>query len=350
MSGPLSGIFWTIRSGVVATFRPPAAPRGEPFTVEVVDRDVGALTLSGSLSLPQPVPGRREPPLLIVGLHGLGGSAESAYLKRLAHAAVADGCAFLRLNFRGADASDRDTPDFYHAGLTSDLDAVLASPALAGFATRALVGFSIGGHLALRFIAERGAVDRLAAVVAVCAPLDLDAGATALDRRTAWLYRQYILPKLHRTVASVERFRSDQAAKAPSTGELSSREPKRRRARGIREFDGRVVAPRFGFRSAEDYYAQVSVAPILDRIRTPTWIVEAENDPMVPAATVRPALARASRDVEVTWTARGGHVGMPADLDLGRPAAKGLEPQILDWLHEKTAPRNSARSRAQERG
>ena len=309
-----SGKFWTVAPAALSYFRPPSAPQHEPFRLAIPDPTVGRLVLSGALHAP---PTART---LLVALHGLGGSAESSYMRQFATAAVAAGHACLRLNHRGAE---RAAQDYYHAGLTLDLESVLGAPELARFDRVAVVGYSLGGHVALRYAAERpGRTDpRLSGVVAVCAPLDLDRGATALDSPAAWLYRRYILPGLKQHLDAVEKVRAVPVDRM-----------RRARVRGIREWDDLVVAPRWGFASAEDYYARASVAPILDRIALPAWIIESENDPMVPVWTLTSALARVSPTTEVTWTPRGGHVGMPADLDLGRPGPKGLHAQLLSWI------------------
>ncbi len=309
-----SGKFWTVAPAALSYFRPPAAPPHEPFRLAVQDPTVGRLVLSGALHAP---PAARA---ILVALHGLGGSADSSYMRQFATAAIGAGYACLRLNHRGAELAAQD---YYHAGLTIDLESVLAAEELARFDRLAIVGFSLGGHAALRYAAERpGATDpRLSCVAAICAPLDLDLGATALDSPAAWLYRRYILPGLRQHLDAVETLRPVPADRA-----------RRARVRGIREWDDLVVAPRWGFASAEDYYARASVAPILEQIVLPTWIVESENDPMVPVWTLTNALARVSASTEVTWTLRGGHVGMPADLDLGRPGPKGLHAQLVTWI------------------
>jgi len=315
----LSGHYWTVAPVARALLRPPAAPPGEPFGLEVVDPTVGRVGLTGVLHAPD------SATTLLVALHGLGGSIESSYLKRFASAAVARGYACLRLDLRGAGG---DSADFYHAGLTSDLAAVLAAPRLAGFARVVLVGFSLGGQLALRWAGELegGGDPRLAAVVGVCSPLDLELGAAALDAWDNTPYRAWVLAGLRDLADRVERFRPlpvDRAA--------------RRRIATIRAWDTRIVAPRWGFASAEDYYARVSAAGTLGGIRRPSWIVLSRNDPMVPPATVRAALERVSDAVEVTWTRRGGHVGFPPDLDLGQPGERGLAGQLLAWIASRSA-------------
>ena len=146
----------------------------------------GPVPLTGWLSEFDPC---RE---LAVIVHGLGGDSERAYVLEAAHAAAADGLSSLRLNLRGAD---RRGPDFYHAGLTTDLQAVLMSPELALYERIFFLGFSLGGHMVLRFAIESEA-PRFVSVAAICAPLDLDAAAVAIDRPDCWAYRRQVLASL----------------------------------------------------------------------------------------------------------------------------------------------------------
>src|SRR5690606_11660585 len=113
---------------------------------------------------------------------------------------------------------------------------------------------------------------------ALCSPLCLNTLATAIDEPGRWLYRQHILSALKQSYAAVARRRGlDPDAT--------------RGVRTLRAWDERVIAPRFGFASAEDYYAQVSVAPQLGALRVPALYVGARWDPIVPELTVAVALA-----------------------------------------------------------
>ncbi len=320
----VGGHLWTLGPAARSLVLPPATSAHERFEVAVEDPQAGRFALTGRLHAP---PGASR---LVIALHGLGGSCDGSYARTFARAAAESGYACLRLNLRGAD---HEAPDFYHAGLTSDLDAVLAAKDLARFSSIYLVGFSVGGHVALRWAAERApggggpAMDRrVGGLVAVCAPLDLDRGSAALDSRSNVIYRSFILSGLRTFADAVERLRPPAIA-APRAA--------RQAIRTMREWDRALVAPRWGFSSAEDYYERASVAPLLSRLTLPTWIVVSENDPMVPPWTVRHALAGASSAVEVTWTPRGGHVGMPAGVDLGRRGRRGRDEQILGWIGER---------------
>jgi len=305
----LAGHLWTIGPALAGRWRRP--PRAEPWSLTFRDERLGEVRLAGRLH--RGGDGRRA----VLLIHGLGASAESAYLPPVAAALAAEGWTVLRLHLRGAD---RRGDGLHHAGFIDDLPRVLAAPPFADATTIAVVGFSLGGHLALRFAAE-SREPRLAAVAAVCAPLDLDAGAAALDAPRRALYRRYLLTSIQEVYAAVAARHA-----VPTPVERAAR------AASIREWDGLVVAPWFGFASAEDYYARASVAPRLAEIRSPAWIVASEGDPLVPAATLRPALREVSATTEVTWTPRGGHVGFPARLDLGRGGRPGLPGQLAAWL------------------
>lgn len=162
---------------------------------------------------------------------------------------------------------------------------------------------------------------RLRAVAAICTPLDLDATSAAFERPQSSLYRYYILRRLREIYREV-------AARHPVPTPVEAL----REVWQLRDFDRLTVAPRFGFASAEDYYAKASVGPLLPRIAKPALLLEAEDDPMVPRSTVMPALALAPPALDVRWVKRGGHVSLPSDLDLGMAAPRGMTGQALGWL------------------
>jgi predicted alpha/beta-fold hydrolase len=245
---------------------------------------------------------------LVVLVHGLGGTVGSHYMLRGARAARAAGLSCLRLNLRGADCSGED---FYHAGLTADLHAALASPDLRRYRRIYLLGYSLGGHLVLRYATEAGD-PRVVAAAAVCSPLDLGRAQEAIDAPGIWLYRRYLISNLTQVYAAV-------AARRPMPLAVSAVAKMRR----LRDFDEHVVAPRHGFTGAADYYARASVAPLLGALRLPSLLVNAVGDPMVRASAVRPALALPAPRLHVRWVAEGGHVGFPPGVDL---ALAGSEP------------------------
>ena len=321
----LAGHYWTLRpflvdrlpsSGLSIAAPTLAALRSEPWSLELADAQLGSVRLSGRLFSP---PGAER---LLLAVHGLGGSAESIYLRASVLDAYAAGLACLCLNLRGADGRGED---FYHAALSSDLHAALASPELRHFRALHVLGFSLGGHLALRCATEPHDA-RLLSVAAICAPLDLERSQRALDESRRLIYRQYVLRRLKQSYAVTARRRP---VPSPVATVL--------RARTILQWDELTVVPRFGFGSAREYYRAASVAPRLASLRVPALLLQAEHDPMVPADTVRPALAAAPPLLDVRWCERGGHVGFPNDLDLGQTAPLGLPAQVRSWLLARPA-------------
>ncbi len=303
------GHLWTVAPLLRHRLRGPRFLEARPWETALEDLQVGTVRLSGWL---REVPGSGE---ILVLVHGLGGGTESHYLGGGEAAAAAAGISSLRVNLRG---SDRRGEDFYHAGLTADLHAALASEELRRYERIYGLGYSLGGHLALRLGAEAGD-PRLAAVAAICAPLDLALSQREIDSTLRWPYRRYLLKGLLDVYAAV-------AARHPVPLPVEQA----RRIRTIREWDDRVVAPRHGFADAADYYARESVGPRLPDLRVPALLLASEWDPMVPAHTVRAALDALSRPaprLEVRWIAAGGHDSFPRALEVDQKAVEWLRAQ-----------------------
>jgi uncharacterized protein len=306
----LGGHWWTLEPFARDRREPVLAPRAERFHHVVADVSVGPVALTGNFH------DAPHADTVVVVLHGVGGDITSHYMRRAARAAHAVGMASLTMNMRGADMSGAD---FYHAGLTADLHAVLASPRLASFSRVAIVGYSFGGHVAMRYALDRHDA-RLTGVVAICAPLDLSRAARDIDQPSKSLYRGHIL----RSLKGMARASHARRGLPVPLGRVAA-------IQHLRSWDELLTATRFRFADAEDYYARVSVARDLHRLTVPTLLVATPDDPMVQPASIEPGLAGASDALLARWV-EGGHVGFPPDVDLGENAPPGLEEQAMAWL------------------
>ncbi len=292
-----------------------APPEAEDWFLDLEDPKLGRVRLTGRL--------RHEAgsSVLLVVVHGIGGCAEAGYAHKAAGAAARAGISCLRINQRGCD---RRGEDFYHAGLSADLGRVLAAPELARYDSILLQGYSLGGHVVLRYATgvDVGQIDpRVGGVAAICAPLDLALCNQAIDSPRLWPYRRYVLGNLMQIYSAVAK-RQEVAVLVAEAGKI----------RTLREWDHRIVAPRWGFASAADYYRKASVAPHLGSITVPALLVVAQRDPMVPKRTLLPILEGTTHSLSVSWIEKGGHVTFPANFHLGVKAPAGLEAQTLGWL------------------
>jgi uncharacterized protein len=71
-------------------------------------------------------------------------------------------------------------------------------------------------------------------------------------------------------------------------------------ARTLWDFDDAFTAPVHGFAGTDDYWARASAGPHLARIRIPALVLNARNDPFVPAASL-PAPQRGRPRFVTLW-------------------------------------------------
>jgi predicted alpha/beta-fold hydrolase len=301
----LAGHLWTVVPHFARKWRPTQVAL-EPWA-----SSRGPARLSGSI-----VHAAKRDALLVV-LHGLGGSVDRPYMRQAAATALATGVGCLLLNARGADLAGTGLS---HAGLTDDVRQALAEESLRGYERIYLLGFSMGGHLTLKFLAE-DPDRRVRAGVAVCSPVDLEASMRAFDRPNCYVYRRQVLRGLAEVYAASAR-----------TERLPATLSRVRAVRRMFEWDELVVAPYFGFESPWDYYERASAAGRLAALARPALYIGASGDPMVPKRTVDGALARANERLTVHFHDGGGHLGFPESFTLGENAPPGVEAQAVAWL------------------
>lgn len=239
-------------------------------------------------------------PLLLV-LHGLEGSSRSHYVLELLAGARARGWRGVALNFRSCSGELNRLPRFYHSGDTGDFDAIVRLLSAREPGVRlGVVGISIGGNVLLKWFGEQGA-DAPAAVVAgatISVPYDLTASAEVLDRGFAKLvYTANFMRTMRQKVVEKARVH-------PGFVDVAAA----RRARTFATYDSAVTAPLSGFADARDYWRRASSLPYLATIARPALLINALDDPFVPAHTL-PKPPDLSPHVRLVVTPRGGHVG-----------------------------------------
>jgi len=275
-------------------------------------------------------PAAQGKPLLVL-FHGLEGSSRSHYAEAFADWCARQGIAFAVPHFRGCSGELNQGPRAYHSGDFEEIDWILrrlrARHTAQGGGPLLAVGVSLGGNALMRWAGEMGEAAREVAdaVAAVSSPIDLAAGGHAIGRGfNRLVYTRMFLntmkPKALKKLAQHPGL-FDRAALLA--------------ARDLYEFDKHFTAPLHGFRSTEDYWARASANPHLASIRIPALLVNALNDPFVPASSL-PKRHEVGPHVTLWQPAHGGHVGFTHGRLPGHVQA--LPDAVGRWLLGTLAP------------
>ena len=319
------------------TLRPPRLPQyqGIPVTIALA---AGASLLAFHDRLAEPLG-------LVLLLHGLGGSSDREGLRRLGVALQTAGFEVLRLNLRGAGQGRPLAPGTYAAHCNRDLLPALAcARQLAAGRPLFGVGLSLGGTILLNACLPENPQELsvqgprlLDGLVCISSPLDLALCSAAIERPRNFIYQRWLLRRLVRQ--TLEDPFSVTLAERLALGQV----------RNIREFDGAITAPRWGFKSVDHYYLEASPIHRLlpgsalkgspesfpkdsqTSLPCPTLLIQAEDDSWVPASSIRSLAAGPTpAGLELVLSSGGGHNGFHGRGD--RPLACWSDQLAVGWL------------------
>jgi len=261
-----------------------------------------------------PEPAQPNAPVL-VHFHGLEGSSQSHYALALMRAVADRGWRGIVVHFRGCSGQANRLPRAYHSGDSDEIDWILRRVAQRYTQARLhAVGVSLGGNVLAKWLGEREEeAGFVSAAASIGSPLDLVAGGGVISRGFNLVYTRVFLATLKPKVREkLERF----------PGLL---DPARLAAvRTMYDFDAVYTAPVHGFAGTEDYWQRASAKPVLGGVRIPHLVLNALNDPFVPADSL-PRPHQVSRHVRLEQPAQGGHIGFP----------RGAPPGELNYLPER---------------
>ncbi len=263
----------------------------------------------------------------LVALHGLNGSSEAHYMRGLAAKAFARGMNVVRLNQRNCGDTERLAEGLFHSGLTADAAHVVDELMhVDGLRAIGVAGYSLGGNLALKLAGEYGAHAPAAFIgaAAVSPIIEIGECTRALERPANAVYQWNFVRDLKRRMRRKSRWQ-------PGRFNLS----KLKAIKTVRQFDETYTAPYFGFRSAEDYYHRASAMRVIDRVRVPTLIITAEDDPFVPSAPFHDPKVTGNPHIELRISAHGGHCGFVEEKTAGNDGY-WAEDQIVEFLSRQS--------------
>ncbi len=253
-------------------------------------------------------------------VHGLLGSHNSGYMRRITRKLVQSGVAVFRLNLRNSGPGFGLSKKTYHAGISEDARFVLRwlnenypkSPVTQ-------IGFSLGANLTLKLAGEDGikTTGGLDSVIAVSPPLHL--GQTA-HRLSKSFFDSYFVKLLKR---DVQRLHQILKTKTPCLDNVIR----------IRDFDQRYTAPVHGFKDAEEYYEQCSSAHYIPHIRVPTLILASLDDPIAETSEILRLPVRSGQDLIITE--QGGHLGF-VGFDKWHHGYRWMDRVVVNWVQQLT--------------
>jgi predicted alpha/beta-fold hydrolase len=232
----------------------------------------------------------------ILIVHGLEGSSQSPYVLRMASHALDAGYQVVRLNIRNCGGTEHLGPTLYHSGLTTDLRAVAEQLSEGPLF---IVGFSMGGNMALKLAGEWGNAQpsHVKAICAVSPPIDLAECALRMAERRNRIYETRFLKHLRQTLTRKKRL-------MPVSYTLEAFES----IRTLIDFDNAYTAPAFGYRDAFDYYAHASSNRFLHNIQVPALVIHAQDDPFIPFKAFDNPAFRENPNLRLLAPRFGGHV------------------------------------------
>lgn len=268
-------------------------------------------------------PRRRRP--VVLHLHGLEGHADTEAQRALSAKAFAAGFHSVRLSFRNCGDTESLARDLYYGSRPGDLDTVVRALHEAwGFETVHVTGISLGANLLLRHLADRPADSGIARAAAISAPIEMGQALEALSRGANRIYDRYFLAALKRKLRRKLHLSPDGDRLRPYIERMAQ-------IRSLAEWDEHITAPLGGFASAEAYYQAGSSGPDLDKVRVPTLLIHAKDDPFIPFAMYEQhgERIRANAALCPRFPEHGGHAGFWA-------RARGPEPWMdTHWAENR---------------
>lgn len=236
---------------------------------------------------------------LVLLLHGIEGSADAPYAKYVYYELAKRGIRSVGLNYRGCSGELNRTLYMYHAGFTTDA-AFVQRLLLERFpdVPHGLVGVSLGANMLLKYLGERQPDERLRAAVAISPFFDMQMSADVFEKLSRRLYVHYILRSLKRKL----RERADRLQAHIDVQQALT-------ARTVRDYDRWVTVPLYEFEDVEAYYQGNSSIRYLNRIKTPTLLIRAVDDPFFSPDDIPYEQVRRNPYLYPAFVEHGGHVG-----------------------------------------
>ncbi len=210
---------------------------------------------------------------LAIITHGLEGDSTRHYVTGVAKIFSTNGYDALGWNCRSCSGEMNRLARFYHHGDAGDLRFVIEHAiSQYRYDEIILIGFSMGGSLTFRAVAEdpTWVPQQVKCAIGFSVPCSLKGSVDALSTSVNKMYKNRFLKKLGVKIKLKAIMFPDQIN---AEGYDSIKD--------FIGFDNRYTAPLHGYNDALDFYEKASVGPFLKNLKIPSLIVQAKNDPFL---------------------------------------------------------------------
>jgi predicted alpha/beta-fold hydrolase len=262
---------------------------------------------------------------LVILTHGLEGNSGQAYIQGMARIFSEAKWNVLAWNFRGCSGEVNRRLQSYHSGATGELEIILNHIFdNTQYNQIALIGFSLGGNVTLKYLGDRAEnLDtRIKTAVAISVPCDLASSSVRLEAFQNRIYMERFMRTLRTKIREKMR-------RFPNQLDDTDLD----RMRTFREFDGGFTAPIHGFTSADDYWTRASSKPVLPKVTIPSLMINAANDPFLAPECYPLEAAQENPNFHLEIPTHGGHVGF---VSFGQNKTYWSEKRALDFVEQQT--------------
>ena len=236
---------------------------------------------------------------LILLTHGFEGNTRDPYMEQSATYFAKQGFDILLWNLRSCSGELNRLPRFYHHGDADDLSQVIDHAQQKGNYTEIiLVGFSLGGAISLSFMARDLSRSPITGAIVLSVPLDISKTAERIQKQWTRLLMEKNFTKIKTKVLR----KADQFPHLIDKDRVT-------KISNLNELNKEVLLQLNGFSSVESYFEKWNTIQFLPKIKRPTLIINAQNDPLLSENDFPYELSEQSEWVYLEAPQYGGHVG-----------------------------------------
>lgn len=272
-----------------------------------------------ALEISTPTNWEKSAPTVLL-MHGIGGSSQSPYLKRVASKLKSKNIQTVRLNFRGIGKGLGLAKKISHGGSSQDIyETILYLKSKYPQSPLTVVGFSLSGNMLLKLAGERSFINEIEKVIAICPAIDLATSSKRMNRWDNRIYKNSILSSLIEIVES------------KNSNFLYKSQKPLKECKSLWDFDNYFTAPASGFKSVTDYYQKSSAYSLISKIKNKTHLLFAQDDPLVSSSKIKEISL--PTNIELVLTQYGGHMGFINGLFKSDPF--WMDHLLMHWILKK---------------